>query len=102
MQHIFAAYLQLSDSSSCTGLTHDSADGVEGHRAHGSQVVGMDRQHGLPVVGPAVRGAGVAEAVRVELRRPRIDDGANAVALQHGENTVRTRSGRGGTWHTTS
>ena len=41
----------------------------------------MDGQHGLPVVGPAVRGAGVAEAVRVELRRPRVDDGANAVAL---------------------
>ena len=42
----------------------------------------MDGQHGLPVVGPAVRSAGVAKAVRVELWRPRVDDGANAVALK--------------------
>ena len=54
----------------------------------------MDGQHGLPVVGPAVRSASVAKAVRVELWRPRVDDGANAVALKKMLDVV----GRGGTW----
>jgi len=55
----------------------------------------MDGQHGLPVVGPAVRSAGVAKAVRVELWRPRVDDGANAVALKKMLDVV----GRGGKKH---
>ena len=71
----------------CPGLTDDAANGVEGHRAHGAQVVGMDGQHGLPVVGPAVGRAGVAEAITIELWGPGVDDRTDAVALNSHEIT---------------
>lgn len=86
----------------CPCLADDSADGVESHRPHGSQVVGMDGQHGLPVVGPAMGGTGVAEAIRVELRWPRVDDAADVVPLrcwgQVESGGVRLWSGSMGLW----